>query len=156
MHSLETQIENTYERQTSLLGDLRDCLEMERESLMEVDVDRLWELMEKKNALAMDVERTGNEIKCLMAAGFPDSTENPRSSALKEWPWYKALHSKTTLLKEEIRVRIEENQVFIKDSLGFFDELMNIIVQSGGKGDDYQHLQSPQEKHVARIYHREV
>ncbi len=156
MYSYETEIENTYKKHTALLEDLRDCLEMERESLMNVDVDRLWGLMEKKNGLAMDVERTGNEISCLVEASFPDSTDSPRSSALKEWPWYRPLYARTTLLKEDIRVRLEENQLFIRDSLGFFDDLMNIIVQSGGKGEDYQHLQNPQEKPAARIYDREV
>ncbi len=156
MYIHETEIESTYERHTALLEELRDCLEMERESLMQVDVDLLWELMEKKNGLAIDVERTGNEIRHLLEARFPGSRKSQRTSALEAWPWYREYYARTSLLKEDIRVRLEENQVFMSDSLRFFDDLMHIIVQRGGKGEDYQHLQSPHEKQGPRIYHRAV
>ncbi|MBW2096086.1 MAG: flagellar export chaperone FlgN [Deltaproteobacteria bacterium] len=156
MNSLEMQVEGSYEKQAAMLEQLRDCLEMERESLIQVDVEELWELMEKKNTLVVDIEKLGNEIKCLLNQHFKHSPENPRASALKEWPWFGKLSRQTALLKEDIQTRLKENLSFIQDTLGFFDELVGIIVKGGTQEQGYEHLRKPLEASGPRIYHREV
>lgn len=156
MEAVETGIQNTYHRQVSLLEDLRDCLEMERESLIQVDVDQLWELMEKKNTLVLTIEKLGNEIKCLLNQCFHRAPESPRASALKEWPWFSDLSKQTALLKEDIQTRLKENLSFIQDTLGFFDELVGIIAKGGTQEQGYEHLGKPPEANGPRIYHREA
>lgn len=156
MEAAETGIQDTYYRQVSLLEDLRDCLEMERDSLIQVDVDQLWELMEKKNTLVLAIEKLGNEIKCLLNQCFECSPENPRTTALKKWPWFSELSKQTALLKEDIQTRLKENQSFIQDTLGFFDELVGIIAKGGAQDQGYEYLRKPPEANGPRIYHREV
>lgn len=156
MEATEIGIQNTYHRQVSLLEDLRDCLEMERDSLIQVDVDQLWELMEKKNTLVVGIEKLGNEIKCLLNQCFERSPEDPHASAVKEWPWFSELSKQTALLKEDIQTRLKENLSFIQDTLGFFDELVGIIVKGGAQEQGYEYLRKPPESSGPRIYHREV
>jgi len=40
--------------------------------------------------------------------------------------------------------------------LGFFDELVGIIVKGGAQEQGYEHLRKPLEASGPRIYHREV
>lgn len=156
VEAVETGIQGTYHRQVSLLEDLRDCLELERESLINVDIDQLWELMEKKQTLLLDIQRTGNEIRCCMERSFPGSRERARATASKEWPWFTGLSRRAGLLEKEIRRRLGENMAFIQDTLGFFDELIGIFASSGGSTGAYNHLTRPVETKTPRIYHREV
>lgn len=156
MYSLETQVKRSYTREVAMLEQLRDCLEMERESLIQVDVDQLWELMEKKNTLVMDIERAAKEVKILMDQYFVGSSESPRSNALKEWPWFGVLSRKTSILKEDVRVRLKDNMAFIQDTLGFFDELVGILIKGGAEARGYEHLINSRGTNQPRIYHREV
>jgi hypothetical protein len=156
VEAVETGIQDTYHRQVSLLEDLRDCLELERESLIRVDIDQLWEVMEKKHTLLTDIQRTGSEIRCSMEQGFPGSGARARATASKEWPWFTELSRRAGLLKNEIRRRLGENMAFIQDTLGFFDELIGIFVSSGGNTGVYNHSTRPVERKTPRIYHREV
>lgn len=156
MGSLEMEVEGSFEKQAAMLEQLRDCLEMERESLIQVDVDELWELMETKNSLVVGIEKLGNEIKCLLNQCFECSTETPRARALKEWPWFRDFSKRTALLKEDIQTRLRENLSFIRDTLGFFNELVGIIVQGGAQERGYEHLGKLPEATGPRIYHREV
>jgi hypothetical protein len=156
MHYPETQVKGSYQRQAAMLEQLRDCLEMERESLIQVDVDQLWELMEKKKSLVLEIEKTGNEIKGLMDQCFQESPESPRVSALKEWPWFRDVSRQTTVLKEGIQARLKENLSFIHDTLGFFDELIGIIVNNQDRSQGYEHMGKPQETRKPRIYSMEV
>jgi hypothetical protein len=156
MKATETGIQDTYHRQVGLLEDLRDCLELERESLISVDVDQLWELMGRKHTLLTDIQRTGNEISCFMERSFPGSKEGARATASKEWPWFAELNRRAGLLKKEIRRRLSENMAFIQDTLSFFDDLIRIFVSSGTTMAAYNHLTKPVEARAPRIYYREV
>jgi FlgN protein len=156
VEAVETGIQNTYHRQVSLLEDLRDCLELERESLINVDIDQLWELMGQKHTVLTDIQRTGSEIRCFMERRFPGSEEKGRATASKEWLWFTELNRRAGLLKKEIRRRLGENMAFIQDTLGFFDELIGIFVSSGGRTGEYNRLTRPAERKTPRIYHREV
>jgi hypothetical protein len=152
----ESGIQDTYRRQVDLLEDLRDCLEMERESLINADVDQLWELMGRKHALLTDIQSTGIEIKCFMDRSFPDSEGSARASASRQWPWFTELNRRSVLLKEEIRRRLGENMDFIQDTLSFFDDLIRIFVSRENTMGAYNHLTRPVEEKAPRIYHREV
>jgi len=152
----ESGMQGTYRRQVDLLEDLRDCLELERESLINADVDQLWELMRRKHTLLTDIQRTGIEIKSFMARCFPDSEESARTSASRQWPWFAELNRRSGLLKEEIRRRLGENTAFIQDTLSFFDDLIGIFVSGGSTMGAYNHLTRPVEAKAPRIYHREV
>jgi len=156
MQAAETGIQNTYHRQVSLLEDLRDCLELERESLINVDIDQLWEVMGQKHTLLTDIQRAGIEIRCSMERRFPGSRESAQTTASREWPWFTELSRRAGLLKKEIRRRLGENMAFIQDTLGFFDELIGIFVSSGGHTGEYNHLTRPAERKTPRIYYREV
>jgi len=156
MQAAETGIQNTYHRQVSLLEELRDCLELERECLVSVNINQLLAIMGKKHALLTDIQRTGSEIRCSMERRFPGSKESARTTASKEWPWFAELSRLDGLLKKEIRKRLGENMAFIQDTLGFFDELIGIFVSSGGSTGAYNQLTRPAERKTPRIYHREV
>jgi hypothetical protein len=156
MNSVEIRVEDSYQKQASMLEQLGDCLETERQSLIQVDVDQLWELMETKKTLVLEIEKTANEIKYLMDQCFQGSSEGPRATALKEWPWFRDVSRQTNMLKQSIQVRLKENLSFIRDALGFFDELIGIIAKREDRSQGYEHIGKPQEMNGPRIYSREV
>jgi len=156
MDSLEMEAKGSCKKQAAMLEHLRDCLDMERESLIQVDVDQLWEIMEKKNSLVTGIEQLENEIKLLVNQYFQNGPEKPRAGALRAWPWFRDYSKRTALLKEDIRTRLNENFSFIEDTLGFFDELVAIIARGEPREQGYDYLRKPPETNGPRIYHREV
>jgi len=156
MNHPETAVEVGCRRQVALLKQLRDCLELERESLIQVDVEQLWELMEKKNSLVVEIGNLGNEITGMLHRHFSGSGRNARTGALKAWPWFRDFSKKTARLREEIQVRLGENQSFIQDTLGFFNELMGIILNSGAPSQGYGNRRKAIGAKTPRIYLREV
>lgn len=113
----------------ALLQNLRDCLGKEQDCLLNLDVTRLWEVMEQKQTILEAIEK-------LPAGGRPEGEADR--------------------LKEEIRHRARENSEFIQSSLAVFDELVFRIIGSGR--DDYTYAPPGTEQRARQgsIYRRKA
>jgi flagellar biosynthesis/type III secretory pathway chaperone len=107
-------IQDHYDTQHGLFQELLECVALEKDSLVELNVESLWNLMEKKQALLRSIETSGNELKAMTRSTPPhDMPVEDRKKVLEK-------DREIKLLKEEIRTRVRENMDFIQDSLNFF------------------------------------
>ena len=140
-----------YDHKLSLMQAFVACLNSERDYLIHCDTEKLWTLMEEKNRILkemMDTRDQINRMKGEMTSGHDMTAKD--AHCLNE------LIKKIVHTEQEIKMRVEENTTFIKDTLGFFDELMDTLTSG---------LRSEPAYHPARrkgcdrsnlIYHKEV
>ena len=107
-----------------LLQDLLHCLKRERENLINLDLDCLWEVMEEKNKLLTAIaaneaqlEKMRNEV----------SRNGDRPDAKSVIPG--TLSLKIHNLQGKIRTMVKGNVAFIQESLDFFDEIRSLICE---------------------------
>jgi flagellar biosynthesis/type III secretory pathway chaperone len=119
------KIEDKYQREALLFQDLLNCLDQERDNLMSLNLENLWTLMGKKQEILESLEGVQGEIKLLLETGqegHPISHDDKKKISK---------HSeKIACLKEKVHSRVKENVSFIQESLGFFDELIQIFTHN--------------------------
>jgi flagellar biosynthesis/type III secretory pathway chaperone len=145
----EQQLAHVYVKQVTRLEALRDCLVLERENLINLDLNGLWRLVERKHDILTDLEAIENEIKT-----FPheeDSTFKPDSQR-----FCLNLFNRASQLKKEIKTRNAENRLFIQDVLGFIDELMSIFAGRVQEPTAYGKVSKSQKKTQPVMIYREV
>jgi len=119
-----------------IYNDLLDCFCKEREALIQIDLDELWQISKEKEALCSKITSVRQEIVAILRPGLSHEPFNlneimaliPDAFA----PRFQRLYIKLVKLKAEIDTLRKENMVFIDDSLEFLDEMMSVI--SGGEG----------------------
>jgi flagellar biosynthesis/type III secretory pathway chaperone len=146
MENLNQRITSGYQKETSLFQDLLACLDLERDNLINLNLENLWTVMEKKQNLLESIEGVQGEIKGLLAQegakGAVSPDERHKLTSLSE----RVLH-----MKEEVRARVKENVLFIQETLGFFDELIQIFMANGESGRTY-HPAAKKAGNVAPLF----
>lgn len=151
MESSIQTIEGIYSRKVSLFKELINCLDLERDDLINLNIENLWSLMEKKQRILVSIEDEGKQIKNIMEKNCPDQDIPERGGRpIME------LTQKIADLKEEIKVRVKENVTFIRESLDFFDEIISIFAKGGRVEHSYRPTRKGQKTLSALIYHKEV
>ena len=145
----EQQLEHVYLKQITRLKALRDCLVLERENLINLDLNSLWMLVERKHDILTDLEGIENEIKIF--SHEEDSTFKPDSQR-----FCLNLSKRANQLKDEIKTRNAENRIFIQDALGFIDELMSIFAGRVQEPTAYGKVSRSQKKTQPVMIYREV
>ena len=151
MESSIQTIEGIYSRKVSLFKELINCLDLERDNLINPNIKNLWSLMEEKQRILISIEDEGKQIKKIMEKNYPDQDIPERGGRpITE------LSQKIADLKEEIKVRVKENVTFIRESLDFFDEIISIFAKGGRVENSYRPTRKGQKTLSALIYHKEV
>lgn len=132
METLNQKITAGYQKEAALFQDLLNCLDLERDNLINLNLENLWATMEKKQGLLESIEGVQGEIKGLLAE---DREKQP--VATDDRHRLTSLSARVTHLKEEVRSRVKENVLFIQETLGFFDELVQIFMSGGEIGRSY-------------------
>ena len=125
-----------------LYNDLFHCFKKERDSLINIDLDKLWSISKEKEQICKKIYSIRQDIIFAVDPMFNQKTNNknegsifdlsqildsiPRESKLV----FHNLFLKLNGLKREIEKFKNENMDFINDSLRFLDELMMIITGS--------------------------
>jgi len=133
-HAIQQKLETFFHKKILLYRSLLDCLKKERDHLISLDLNGLWDVSKVKDDLCAritsvrqqigSITRTGNE-RCL-----PSYNEMIGAVPEEGREGVERLFSKLGVLKREVEVYRRENVAFIDDSLAFIDELvMNL---SGG------------------------
>jgi len=118
-------------KKTMLYHDLLDCFHRERESLINIDLDRLWSISREKEETCLKIKSIHQEIISTINPEIDQKSFN-LNQALDMIPRDKrAIIQKQYLalikLKVEIEVLRKENMIFIDDSLQFLDEMISVI-----------------------------
>lgn len=143
-------IKENYLKKIDLLKELRNCLALERDNLIDLNVENIWSLMEEKQRILKSLGDVGGQIK-RMEKGHRD-----HGILIKGRGSIKDLVQKIEDLKEEIKARVRENVSFIQESLHFFDEIISIFATGGRHNYDYGPLRGSQKELSNLIYYKEV
>lgn len=124
-------IEKLFFKKIMLYDDLLYCFKAERESLISINLDKLWEISKEKEDICEHINTTRQEI---MAA--VDLQEDPQVFNLNRTmdliprefkAEFQKLYLRLIKLKSEIEIMRKENMVFVDDSLQFLDDIIAII-----------------------------
>jgi hypothetical protein len=137
-------------RQVALCERLLDCVVRERETLIDLDVNRLWSITEEKRRILRLIEK----------AQVPVIRQNRTNSSQVLPPERRRvardLSQRLDLLKEEIRARAADNVRFVDETLGFFDELVSILAIGTQRSESYQPIGRARKGSLPLIYSKEV
>ena len=118
-----------------LFQRLLDCVTIEKDSLVELNVKKLWSLMEEKQQIIESLEQSRNRI-----GEFID-LENPYQHIPDgDRRLFMSIFHKIERLKGEIKQRIQENVAIIQESLGFFHDLVSVFANSAKKENTYEEM----------------
>jgi hypothetical protein len=156
MEKAEKTLEKVYQRQVDLYQKLRDCLEVERQKLVGLDVEAIWDLLEQKERIMEEIQETMRWLEPLKNEGYSGSPLKQEMAATKRAPILRDLKRELTILKEDIRLRVRENVAFIRETLGFFDGLVSVFTNRGQKAGFYGPSNASRQENQPIIYSKEV
>ena len=124
-------LEKLFFKKIMLYNDLLHCFKEERESLINIDLDNLWNISKEKEELCSKIESIRKEIISTVNLGIDEESFNPNQILDvipgKSKAKFQKLYLTLIKLKTEIEVLRKENMIFIDDSLRFLDEMISII-----------------------------
>lgn len=140
-------LEKLFYEKIRLLNDLVACHNDEREALISVDLDQLWQIAGEKEKIAEQVAVTRTQILAVVVSAAQQSgleTGHEVSSPgqkvelgqiLEVVPrehraMFQKLYLSVVRLKSELKVIREENMIYIKDSLQFLDEMITSLTEA--------------------------
>ena len=139
-----------YQRQIVLCEQLLDCVVRERETLIDLDVDRLWSITKEKQRILGSIEELQSQLE----------RDKSRDSKQVFSPARRRVAGKLSLrlerLKKDIRKRVAENVEFVGETLGFFDELVSLLVIGAQGPDSYPPIGRTRKGALPLIYSKEV
>lgn len=124
-------IEKLFFKKIMLYNDLLHYLKEERESLISIDLDKLWRISKEKEKTCADIESTKKEI--ISALSLKEDQKSFNLSRIMEFipgkfkAEFQNLYLRILKIKGEIEVLRIQNMTFIDDSLNFMDEIISII-----------------------------
>ena len=147
MASDQSEALSAYKREHDLFRGLLDCLQLERDHLVHLNIEALWSLLEEKRQILTALEETRSNIRTLAEEeGIPEKDRSRISSLTK----------KTDLLREETRARVKENVSFVQDSLDFLDEIFSVVTKGGRQEPSYKPGGTLNQDNSRPLYQREV
>lgn len=145
MESLHERIEDANRTKISLMRSLVNCLDLEREHLVNLNVKSLWSLMEEKHRLLNSIVEAENEI-----------SNTCKEAGAESMAAHRRFSPDIQRLKQEIGARVRENVTFIQESLQFFDEIISVFASGGRAEVGYAPGLKKQKNPPSLIFEREV
>jgi flagellar biosynthesis/type III secretory pathway chaperone len=159
-------LENLFYEKILLYQELAECLEKERNVLINTDMDGLWEIADEKQSIVSRMEALRSKIltalseaaiDCHMDAVSFDLTRVYSLIPRMHRERFKKPYLSLVGLKDDIQRRSLENRLFIEECLSFLDELIGIIADTGKQDTVYDNGRSSRNKNQANLLlHREV
>ena len=124
-------VEKLFFKKIMLYNDLLHYLKEERESLISIDLDKLWRISKEKEETCADIELTRQEI--ISAVSSKEDQKYFNLNRIMEFipgkfkQEFQKLYLRILKIKGEIEVLRIQNMTFIDDSLNFMDEIISII-----------------------------
>lgn len=144
-------IEEIYHRKIFLFKELLNCIALERDNLINQDIESLWSVMEEKEKILESIEDMRNNLKDIMGKEIPYLDMPPEDRQT-----LKGLSQKIDDLKGEIKVRVKENVAFIQEIVVFFHEMISTLTRGCMPEDSYGPGGNSRKGSPNLIYHNEV
>ena len=124
-------LEKLFYQKILLYNDLLDCFKREKESLLNIDLDSLWNISKEKEHICSKITSLREEIIAAVNLGIEEKSFNLNQILdvipVKKRDEFQKLYLTLINLRSEIEVLRKENMLFIDDSLQFLDEMISII-----------------------------
>ena len=133
-NAIQKKLETFFNKKIVLYRSLLDCLEKERNHLVSLDLNGLWDVSKVKDDLCARITSVGQQISAVARTG-DDRRASSYNDAIEAAPeagreGLRRLSGKVGMLKREVEAYRRENVAFIDESLAFIDDL--IVNLSGG------------------------
>jgi len=103
----------------------------ERDSLVNIDLDKLWRISEEKEEICSKIDSIRQEIISAANPSADQETFDPNQILgmipKGNRPKFQELYQVLIRLNGEVQALRKENKLFIDDSLNFLDEMISII-----------------------------
>lgn len=125
------KLENLIYEKIILYNDLLHCLERERETLIKIDMDNLWDISKEKEEICSKVSTVRQEI--ISTLGLKMDPKDYRPSRILDFipkarrARFQQSFVRLINLKSEIEALRKENMTLINESLQFLDEMVSVI-----------------------------
>ena len=158
-------IETLFHEKLMLYRELVETLKEEKERIAHADVDALWRVSEKKQAIAGHIEDVrGRILDALTGMGIDHGMNGLNYQASRVMsllpPYQKkqlaGVHFSLMALKEEINSISRDNKHYIESYLSMLDDLVAILTGSGHSPSTYSSHRKAVTASNPRFLHREV
>ena len=133
-HVTQQNLEAFFHKKILLYRSLLDCLKKERDHLVNLDLDGLWDISRVKDELCARITSVRQQISAAIKTGaeqrVPSFNEMIAAVPTGKKESFQRLFSNVGVLKREVEAYRKENVAFINDSLRFIDELILNITGS--------------------------
>ena len=140
--------------------DLHGCFHEEKASLIDIDVDRLWQLSRRKEAICKKIELIRQRIARTFISGRQFSGRDLKT-IINSLPSGKEgdisiLWRRILQLKREIDNMRKENLQYVRQSLRFLDEILSTITGDAATETRYGVNRKLQKRFTASLLSREI
>ncbi|MBW2036816.1 MAG: flagellar export chaperone FlgN [Deltaproteobacteria bacterium] len=149
-----------------LYQELVACLKREHRALFSIDVDTLWKIAEEKESVVSEIEGIrGRILSVLSEASIVHGMDTFSFDLMRVYSLipgiyrgsFKNVCLSIARLGNEARTHSRENRLFIEECLGFLDDLIAVIADTGRPGGVYDNGDfSGNKGQVNLLLHREV
>jgi flagellar biosynthesis/type III secretory pathway chaperone len=142
-------LENLIYEKIILYNDLLHCLKKERETLIKIDLDDLWQISKEKEDICSRISRLRREIISILDPEMDFNDYQP-SRILGFIPKenraeFQQSYVRLINLKMEIEAIRKENMILIDDSLQLLDEMVSVIT-----GDNQGRMIYKRDGHIRK------
>jgi hypothetical protein len=141
--AVQNKLESFFHKKLLLYRSLLDCLKKEREHLVQLDLEGLWDVSRAKEELCARIKAVRQQIQATACVdrGRPSLT---LEDVIQGVPFEKRdpirrLSNEVGLLKREVAAYRKGNAAFIDDSLKFIDDLIVTITGCAPVRNVYDH-----------------
>jgi hypothetical protein len=134
-------IEKKFYEKIMLYNDLLHCFRQESESLINIDLDKLWVISKEKEEICANISTARHKI--MTTVGMQGDQKSFDLNRIMELipreckAEFQKLYLRLIKLKSEIEILRKENMIFVNDSLQFLDEIMAVITGKSESGMMY-------------------
>lgn len=125
------ELEKLFYKKIMLHNDLFHCFKKERESLINIDLDKLWRISQEKEKICTKIESIRQEITSVINLRIDQkSFDLNKIMGLippKNRTTFEKLYLRLIKLKRDNEALRKENKILIDDSLLFLDEMLLIL-----------------------------
>ncbi|MBW2030278.1 MAG: flagellar protein FlgN [Deltaproteobacteria bacterium] len=124
-------VEGLFSVEVSLYRDLLSCLHRERSCLIDISIDKLYEISKEKEAICGKIESIRREISDAFLYKTGESVSDPYQimdlvPAVSRKK-FQEINQYLAEIKGEVEVLRRENRAIIEEALDFLDKIISII-----------------------------
>ncbi len=124
-------LETVFQHKIMIYYDLRECLRNEQAYLIQLDLNRLWEVSRQKESLCKKLAALRTEGMAILQHDadepFPNLGELMTLLATDGHTVFQGLYYRLAELRNDVEALRKENMHYVNDSLEFIDEIIAII-----------------------------